>query len=147
MKTVSHLLSRPIATEPTLTPTERLAHGEPPRDEHFSAEDRQAAEVLIKHLFAPPLHRINGVEYATAYRLAQGAVGGDIVDVYHFDNGNVAFSIADISGKGAQAAIHAALVKYGLRCYASEGLTPERVLRSLDRVYLENNAFERSTLR
>jgi serine phosphatase RsbU (regulator of sigma subunit) len=72
------------------------------------------------------------------------AIGGDIVDVYHFDNGSVALSIADISGKGASAAIHAALVKYGLRCYASEGLSPERVLRSLDRTYIENNAFERT---
>jgi sigma-B regulation protein RsbU (phosphoserine phosphatase) len=69
--------------------------------------------------------------------------GGDIVDVYHFDNDAVSFSIADISGKGTEAAIHAAMVKYGLRAYASHGLTPERVLRSLDRLYLENNAFER----
>ena len=35
------------------------------------------------------------------------------------------------------------MVKYGLRSYASHGLTPESVLRALDRLYLENNAFER----
>jgi serine phosphatase RsbU (regulator of sigma subunit) len=40
--------------------------------------------------------------------------------------------------------VHAALIKFGLRCYASEGLTPERTLRSLDRVFIENNAFERT---
>jgi len=34
------------------------------------------------------------------------------------------------------------MIKYGLRAYASHGLSPERVLRSLDRLYLENNAFE-----
>lgn len=95
-------------------------------------------------MFSPAKHRIDGIEYDVAYALADSAVGGDIVDVYHFDNGNVAFAIADISGKGTTAAIDAALVKYGLRCYASAGLTAERVLRELDRTYIENNAFERS---
>lgn len=98
----------------------------------------------MRHLFAPSQHKIDNVEYHVAYLLAERAIGGDIVDVYHFDNGSVAFSIADISGKGSTAAIHAALVKYGLRCYASEGLSAERVLRSLDRAYIENNAFERT---
>ena len=35
-------------------------------------------------------------------------------------------------------------MKYGVRAYASQGLTPERVLRALDRLYLEDCAFEKS---
>lgn len=101
-----------------------------------------AAEVLVKHLFAKPDSEIPGISYAVSYKLAEGGAGGDIIDVYHFDNDSVAFSIADIAGKGTQAAIHAALIKYGLRAYASHGLNPEKVLRSLDRLYLENNRFE-----
>lgn len=104
-----------------------------------------AAEVLVKHLFAQPDTEIPGISYAVAYKLADGGAGGDIIDVYHFDNDSVAFSIADIAGKGTQAAIHAALIKYGLRAYASHGLNPEKVLRSLDRLYLENNNFEGTT--
>jgi serine phosphatase RsbU (regulator of sigma subunit) len=102
-----------------------------------------AAKVLVEHLFARGSTSILGIEYAVGYRLAHGETGGDIVDVYQFDNDSVSFSIADIAGKGTQAAIHAAMVKYGLRAYASQGLTPDRVLRSLDRLYIENNAFER----
>lgn len=105
--------------------------------------DWTAAKVLVEHLFARSSNQIAGVDYAVGYRLAHGLTGGDIVDVYHFDNGAVSFSIADISGKGSQAAVHAALVKYGLRAYASQGLTAEHVLRALDRLYLENAAFER----
>ena len=104
--------------------------------------DWTAAKVLVEHLFARSSNQIAGVDYAVGYRLAHGLTGGDIVDVYHFDNGAVSFAVADISGKGSQAAIHAALVKYGLRAYASQGLTAEHVLRSLDRLYLENAAFE-----
>ncbi len=135
---------QPLVTQAVPSPAQRLAAQEPLQEGYLSPEDRRSAEVLISHLFANSQRRIDGIEYSVAYALADGAVGGDIVDVYHFDNGNVALSIADISGKGAAAAIHAALVKYGLRCYTSEGLTAERVLRSLDRAYIENNAFERT---
>jgi sigma-B regulation protein RsbU (phosphoserine phosphatase) len=103
-----------------------------------------AAEILIEHLFANTDARIPGITYAVAYRLAEQFIGGDIVDVYHFDNNSVALSIADISGKGARAAVHAALIKYGLRALSSHGLAPERALRSLDRLYLENNNFEQN---
>ncbi|MGD0967312.1 MAG: PP2C family protein-serine/threonine phosphatase [Candidatus Aquilonibacter sp.] len=136
--------TEPMVTQPEPSPVQALAAQDSPSNGQLKPEDRAAAEVLMRHLFAPSEHAIDGVEYHVAYLLAERAIGGDIVDVYHFDNGSVALSIADISGKGASAAIHAALVKYGLRCYASEGLSPERVLRSLDRTYIENNAFERT---
>lgn len=103
-----------------------------------------AARILIEHLFANTDSNLPGITYAVAYRLAEEFIGGDIIDVYHFDNNSVALCIADISGKGARAAIHAALIKYGLRALSSHGLTPERALRSLDRLYLENNNFEQN---
>ncbi len=107
------------------------------------SQRESAAQVLIEHLFANTDTAIPQVSYAVSYRLAEEFIGGDIVDVYHFDNDCVAFAIADISGKGARAAVHAALIKYGLRAYSSLGLTPEAVLRAMDRLYLENNTFEK----
>jgi sigma-B regulation protein RsbU (phosphoserine phosphatase) len=136
------------APAPLTTPAERLpvaTDGEVAMnrmDGLAEITDWTAAKVLVEHLFARGTAKITGIEYAVGYKLAFGLTGGDIVDVYHFDNDAVSFCIADISGKGTEAAVHAALVKYGLRAYASQGLTPERVLRSLDRLYLENNAFE-----
>jgi phosphoserine phosphatase RsbU/P len=106
------------------------------------ASATEAAEVLVAHLFAQSDRNIGGVAYAVGYRLAEGQAGGDIVDVYHFDNDAVALAIADISGKGVQAAVHAALIKYGLRAYSSLGLTPEKTMRAMDRLYLENSTFE-----
>lgn len=102
----------------------------------------EAATVLAAHLFAGADRDIPGVSYAVAYRLAEINSGGDIVDVYQFDNDSVALAIADISGKGTQAAVHAALIKYGLRAYSSHGLTPEKSMRAMDRLYLENCTFE-----
>jgi len=114
----------------------------PPGTSSTKLLSSEAASVLISHLFAEGDRDIPGVSYAVAYRLAEVHSGGDIVDVYAFDNGAVALSIADISGKGAQAAVHAALIKYGLRAYSSHGLTPEKVMRAMDRLYLENSTFE-----
>ncbi len=107
-------------------------------------ESRQAAELLVDHLFAPVSLPVSGIDYAIEYHLAEGRAGGDLVDVYAFNNASVSFTVADIAGKGARAAIQAALVKYGLRAYASEGFNPEKVVASLDRLYLEHTAFERT---
>lgn len=114
----------------------------PPGTSSTKLLESEAASVLIAHLFAAGDRDIPGVSYAVAYRLAEVHTGGDIVDVYAFDNGAVALSIADISGKGTQAAVHAALIKYGLRAYSSHGLTPEKTMRAMDRLYLENSTFE-----
>ncbi len=109
----------------------------------FEPTSEEAAQVLVQHLFAQNNIAIPGIAYAVSYKLAIGNTGGDIVDIYHYDNDAVAVAIADIAGKGPQAAIHAAMIKYGLRAYSSAGMTPERVIRALDRLYLENNAFEK----
>jgi serine phosphatase RsbU (regulator of sigma subunit) len=108
----------------------------------FENTTATAAKALAEHLFANSDRAIAGISYALTYKLAEGHVGGDIIDVYHFDNDEVAIAVADIAGKGTRAAVQAAMIKYGLRAYSSHGLSPERVLRSLDRLYLENNAFE-----
>lgn len=96
---------------------------------------------LVEHLFPPQVHRLPGLEIALAYRLAGNRehVGGDIIDVYRLLNKNTILSIADISGKGVKAAVDAALIKYSMRAYASEGFSPENILRSLNRLYNEKN--------
>jgi sigma-B regulation protein RsbU (phosphoserine phosphatase) len=107
------------------------------------ATTEEAAKVLVEQLFAQNHIAIPGISYAVSYRLAEGPTGGDIVDLYQYDNDSIALSIADISGKGPHAAVNAALIKFGLRAYSSEGRTPERVIRAMDRLYLENTAFEK----
>lgn len=97
-----------------------------------------AAALLVEHLFTPRVKTLDRIEYAVEYRLAHGDAGGDVVDVYLFDNGSVAFSVTDIAGKGPAAAIHAALIKFGLRAYASQGSTPEHTLQALNTLYIEN---------
>jgi sigma-B regulation protein RsbU (phosphoserine phosphatase) len=132
-----------ISVDPEPTPSDK-APGRSSMALETSPATSEAAQILVEHLFAQSDVSLPGISYAVTYRLAEGHAGGDIIDVYHFDNDSVAISIADISGKGTQAAVHAALIKYGLRAYSSHGLSPEKAVRALDRLYLENNAFERT---
>ncbi len=131
-----------IAVQPE--PMRRAEHGESGVVSFHDASPTsdEAAHHLVDNLFARNHRPVPGLSYAITYKLAEGRSGGDIVDVYHFDNDSVAVSVADIAGKGARAAVHAALIKFSMRAYASQGLTPEKVMRALDRLYLENNAFE-----
>jgi sigma-B regulation protein RsbU (phosphoserine phosphatase) len=100
------------------------------------------AHVLIQKLFGGTQQQIPGMRYAIAYRAANGQSGGDIADVFHYDNDHVSFLIADVAGKGSAAAAQAAMVKYGLRTLASAGLMPESVTRALNRLYFESITFE-----
>lgn len=85
---------------------------------------------------------MEGIRYAAYYRFAEKHSGGDIIDVYRCSEGDVNLSLTDISGKGVTAALHAGLVKYGLRAYATEDHEPRDVLRWLNRYYGENDTFE-----
>jgi serine phosphatase RsbU (regulator of sigma subunit) len=123
-------------------PSEPMEHPVVRSEGPFVNVTPDAAHVLVETLFAGSHQAIPRVQYAVAYKIAEGRSGGDIIDVFHYDNDSVSIAIADIAGKGTQAAVHAAMIKYALRAFASNGMVPENAVRGLDRLYLENNAFE-----
>lgn len=97
----------------------------------------EAADTLMRQLFMPGAGQIPGVEYAVMYRFGEH-VGGDVADVFHCSNDGVFVSLADIEGSGQEAAVHAALVKYGIRAYSSAHRTPSQVLADLNALYKRN---------
>jgi serine phosphatase RsbU (regulator of sigma subunit) len=104
----------------------------------------RAARILVDDVYACKFPAVPGLEIGTAYRPAadHSKVGGDLIDVYQFNNGSVAISIADISGKGIVAAARAASVKHALRAYVSAGFTPAQVMRNLNILFMETTKFE-----
>ena len=79
-----------------------------------------------------------GTAYVSATRDA--AVGGDLFDVYRLDDHRSSVLVADVSGKGLNAAVETARVKYSVRSYAEENPDPSVVLGKF------NRAFARSAL-
>jgi len=68
--------------------------------------------------------------------------GGDLVDVFHYGNGLTSLAVVDISGHGILAARHAGLVKHALRAYASCSFSAIDSIRALNRLCIENCAYE-----
>ena len=110
---------------------------------YVQAETVADAGVVARHAFNSKAQRIAAVDYSIEYARGDGYAGGDVADVYLFDNCSLALSMTDVEGRGIQAAGLAALIKFALRGYASAGMNPETTIGNLNRLYLENCAFEK----
>ena len=78
------------------------------------------AERLQTSLASEAPERCRGLGFAGRYipALDEASVGGDFYDVTPLPNGKVAVAIADVSGKGLEAAMHLAACKYMLKALA-----------------------------
>ena len=74
--------------------------------------------------------------------LAEAQVGGDFFDIIEFKDGRVGLLMADVSGKGVGAAVHAAMGKYMLRAFAFEHREPSDALTWLNHALFDYSAQE-----
>lgn len=96
--------------------------------------ESRIADVLQRSLLSPSTILTDRFEIAQVYEPAmnEALVGGDFYDVVELPDGKVGLAIGDVSGKGLQAAVHTAMVKYTLRAYISEGHSPSEAMRLLN---------------
>jgi hypothetical protein len=76
-----------------------------------------------------------GTAYLSATRDA--SVGGDLFDVRRLDEHRGLVTIADISGKGIDAAVNTAFVKYSIRAIALSHTDPAAILESFNATFLD----------
>jgi sigma-B regulation protein RsbU (phosphoserine phosphatase) len=76
-----------------------------------------------------------GFAYASA--TAEALVGGDLLDSWRDGEETGWFLIADASGKGIQAARHAAFVQYAIRALAAECDDPGVVVARFNRLFID----------
>lgn len=84
---------------------------------------------------AVPTLRV-GTAYVSAARHA--AVGGDFFDVHRIDDSRALLVVADVSGKGLDAAVETAFVKYSIRSLVEDYQDPSAVLRKFNRSFLNS---------
>ena len=70
-------------------------------------------------------------------------VGGDFVDYFLMDNGNVGFYVGDVSGKGLPAAMYAALVVGILRGVHKTDQSPNDILSALNKRLMSRGGLRR----
>ncbi|MDR1467316.1 MAG: SpoIIE family protein phosphatase [Oscillospiraceae bacterium] len=69
-------------------------------------------------------------------------VGGDFYDFFFVDEKNIAFVIADVSGKGVPAALFMVIAKTLIRDRTQTGLSPGKVLEIVNKKLCETNGAE-----
>ena len=105
---------------------------------------QMAMRHIVEAIYGPPVRRLPGLDIGRAYRGAttESRYGGDMVDVFRYGDGCTSLAVVDISGHGIRAATNAGLAKHALRAYASQGLDARQSVRRLNRLCIENSAFE-----
>jgi sigma-B regulation protein RsbU (phosphoserine phosphatase) len=101
---------------------------------HSYERERRITEKLQRSLLTQIPERIGSIAFTHKYQagLAEAEIGGDIFDVFPLDGDRVGVMMADVSGKGLDAAVQTAKVKYTLRAFARE--TPDEPGMALERV-------------
>jgi serine phosphatase RsbU (regulator of sigma subunit) len=100
---------------------------------------------IVESIYGPPVRQLPGLDIGRAYLNAsdeQFRYGGDLVDVFHYGKGLTSVAMVDITGHGIHAAMNAGLAKHALRAYASRGFSARDCVRALNRLCIENSAFE-----
>jgi sigma-B regulation protein RsbU (phosphoserine phosphatase) len=103
------------------------------RERAEASEERATAlaRTLQATLIPPIPPRIPGLDLAAAYRPAGAGdeVGGDFYDVFQTGDGEWAVVLGDVCGKGAEAAVVTALLRYALRAAAMAKPDPVSTLK------------------
>lgn len=100
---------------------------------------RELAQSLQDALLPPTLPEVPGLELAALYRPGTDdvSVGGDIYDVFRLGPDAWAMLIADVCGKGPDAASVTALARHTVRATALDDPAPAHVVGALNRALLD----------
>ena len=101
------------------------------RQERRLERDLAMARELQFRLLPPSRPQLANLEIAAKFSPAR-AIGGDLYDFIKYSQSRMAFVIGDISGKGAPAAIYAALVSGILRSHAPMEPGPAEMLAAVN---------------
>jgi sigma-B regulation protein RsbU (phosphoserine phosphatase) len=102
-------------------------------------EDLRAARELQSVLLPKQAPDVAGLEIATGVRPAR-EISGDLYDFFRQGRERAAIALGDVSGKGAAAALYAALVSGLLRTLAPKHNRPAKLLKSLNDALMERRA-------
>ncbi len=98
--------------------------------------EQHTADTLQRSLLLPNPGEVSpALDVAMLYEAAldEAGVGGDFADAFALDGGKVALVVGDVCGKGLEAAVYTAKLKYALRAYLREVGHPARALSRLNR--------------
>src|SRR5262249_36282397 len=102
------------------------------REEQRMERDLAMAREVQHHLLPPTVPSLQNAELAARFNPAH-AIGGDLYDFLDYTLPRACVIVGDVSGKGAPAALYAALVSGILRSQARDEPSPAEMLNSINR--------------
>jgi serine phosphatase RsbU (regulator of sigma subunit) len=104
------------------------------------SREHEVATVLQQSILPEALPDFPELGAASVYAPAgeDTEIGGDYYDLFRVKDGSIWFAIADVAGKGVEAATKTSMIKYALRSFAAAGLQPAEVLGELNRMTAES---------
>jgi sigma-B regulation protein RsbU (phosphoserine phosphatase) len=117
---------------------ERELLREKDRAEQSEARARALARTLQQTLIPPSPPEVPGLDVAAVYRPAGTGeeVGGDFYDVFQVADGDWVVVLGDVCGKGVEAAVVTALVRYTIRAVSVQTPDPVEALTRLNEVLI-----------
>jgi serine phosphatase RsbU (regulator of sigma subunit)/HAMP domain-containing protein len=93
-------------------------------------KERNVAHALQTSMLPQFCGRVGNFSFACEYHAALevAQLGGDLYDLIELEDGRIGIVVADVSGKGLEAAVFTAMSKYTLRAFAHEDPEPALVL-------------------
>jgi phosphoserine phosphatase RsbU/P len=112
------------------------------RAERSEAHAQELARTLQSTLIPPSPPKLPGLDVSASYRPAGDGeeVGGDFYDVFQIGPDDWVVALGDVCGKGVEAAVVTALVRYTLRALTVQERAPSLVLAALNQVLLEDGS-------
>ncbi|QNN53305.1 fused response regulator/phosphatase [Nocardioides mesophilus] len=104
-------------------------------------EKHRTSLALQRSLLPANLPSLPGLVIAARYTASdeQAEVGGDFFDAFQVDDGSTVVVIGDVQGHSLEAAVVMAELRYSLRAYAYEGLTPAEVLSRVNGILMRGH--------
>jgi phosphoserine phosphatase RsbU/P len=126
VRTVSTLAAQVAIAIENARLYERIA-----REEQRMERDLAMAREVQHHLLPPTTPSMPGAEVAARFKPAH-AIGGDLYDFLDYTLPRACIVVGDVSGKGAPAALYAALVSGILRSLARDEPCPAEMLNAVN---------------
>ncbi|HKD82767.1 MAG TPA: GAF domain-containing protein [Candidatus Angelobacter sp.] len=127
LRTVSTLAAQVAIAIENARLYERIA-----REEQRMERELAMAREVQHHLLPPTTPSLPGAELAARFKPAH-AIGGDLYDFLDYTLPRACIIVGDVSGKGAPAALYAALVSGILRSQARDEPSPAEMLNAINR--------------
>ncbi len=100
------------------------------------SREHDVAEILQRSILPDEVPEFDEVDVATAYRPAgeEAEIGGDYYDLFRAPAGDIVIAVADVCGKGVEAATKTSMLKYSVRALVIAGFGPAECLDEVNRM-------------